>query len=65
MFTWRRNWKVSKPLKVNNTVIEMKTSTKFLGVTLDSKLSWKEHIENQCKKAKGILMQCRRAIGPT
>ena len=64
MFTWRRNWNFSKPLKVNDTVIEMKDSTKFLGVILDSKLTWNTHIENQCKKAKGILMQCRRAIGP-
>ena len=65
MFTWRRKWEFSKPLKVNDTEIEMKSSTKFLGVTLDSKLSWNQHIENKCKKAKGILMQCRRAIGPT
>ena len=43
----------------------MKSSTRFLGVTLDSKLTWNEHIINQCKKAKGILMQCRNAVGPT
>ena len=30
-----------------------------------SKLTWNEHITNQCKKAKGILMQCRKAVGPT
>jgi ribonuclease HI len=65
MFTWRRNWKFSRPLTVNNVEIELKNSTKFLGVTLDSKLLWNNHIEKQCKKAKGILMQCRRAIGPT
>ena len=65
MFTWRRNWKFSKPLRVDGADIEMKTSTKLLGVTLDNKLSWNEHIEKQCKKVKGILMQCRRAVGPT
>ena len=43
----------------------MQKSTKFLGIILDSKLSWNEHIENVCKKAKGILMQCRKAVGPT
>ena len=30
----------------------------------DRKLSWNEPIEQKCKKAKGILVQCRRAIGP-
>ena len=65
MFTWRRKWEFSEPLTVNGTEISMRNSTKFLGVTLDSKLTWNEHIKNQCKKAKGILMQCRRAIGPT
>ena len=61
MFTWKRKWKFSVP----NDIIEMKSSTKFLGVTLDSKLTWNEHITNQCKKAKGILMQCRKAVGLT
>ena len=44
MFTWKRKWTFSKPLKVNNTNIELKTSTKFLGVIRDHKLSWNEHI---------------------
>ena len=65
MFTWKRKWKFSVPLKIDNDIIEMKSSTRFLGVTLDSKLAWNEHIINQCKKAKGILMQCRKAVGPT
>ncbi|KAL5262710.1 hypothetical protein ACHWQZ_G008195 [Mnemiopsis leidyi] len=67
MFTWRRNWRdqLSKPLQVDDTEIEIRNTTKFLGVTLDSKLSWNEHIDQKCKKAKGILLQCRRAIGPS
>ena len=65
MFTWRRKWSFSKPLRVDGADIEMRTSTKLLGITLDNKLSWNEHIVKQCKKAKGILMQCRRAVGPT
>ena len=65
MFTWKRKWRFSVPLKIGNDIVEMKSSTRFLGVTLDSKLTWNEHIINQCKKAKGILMQCRKAVGPT
>ena len=52
MFTWTRKWKFSVPLKIDNNIIEMKSSTRFLGVTLDSKLTWNEHIINQCEKAK-------------
>ena len=65
IITWRRKGEFSEPLAGNGTEISMRNSTKFLGVTLDSKLTWNEHIKNQCKKAKGILMQCSRAIGPT
>ena len=64
MFTKRRNWSFSRPLKVDGIEIEMQKSTKFLGIILDSKLSWNEHIENVCKKkSKGILMHCRKAVG--
>ena len=65
MFTNRRNWSFSKPLKVDGEEVKMKNSTKFLGLILDSKLLWNDHIENVCKKSKGILMQCRKAVGPT
>ena len=65
MFTWKRKWKFSSPLKIDDHIIEMKKSTKLLGIHIDSKLSWNTHIEKQCKKAKGILMQCRKAVGPT
>ena len=43
----------SRPLKVDGAEIEMKKSTKFLGITLDSKLLWNEQLENVCKKSKG------------
>jgi ribonuclease HI len=65
MFTNRRNWSFDRPLKVDGAEIDVLGSTKFLGITLDSKLSWNEHIDNLCKKTKGILMQCRRVVGPT
>ena len=33
----------------DNTVLENVSVTKFLGVTIDNKLSWKPHIDNICK----------------
>ena len=65
VFTLKRKWKFPELLKIYNDEIEMKSSTKFLDVTLDSKLTWNEHNISQCKKAKGILMLCKKAVGPT
>lgn len=65
MFTWRRKWSLPKPIKVGGMTIELSGSVKFLGVTLDSKLSFKDHITNITKKATANLMQCKRAVGPT
>lgn len=44
-------------LTIFNEPIEWKESVKYLGVTLDRKLIWKAHIENQRKKAYGRLCQ--------
>ncbi|KAL5271233.1 hypothetical protein ACHWQZ_G001761 [Mnemiopsis leidyi] len=65
MFTNRRSWSFDRPLKVDGAEISVLNSTKFLGLTLDSKNNWNEHIDNLYKKTKCILMQCRRAVGPT
>ena len=64
MFTWNRKWTL-RPIKVGNTTIELSESAKFLGVTLDNKLNFNEHITNITKKATASLMQCKRAVGPT
>ena len=75
ILTWRGNWRdqLVKPLQVDNNEIEIRNTTKFLGVTLDSKhidISTyrhidSKHIDQKCKKAKGLLLQYRRAIGPS
>ena len=44
-------------LTIEGTIIKQVTETKFLGVTIDDKLSWKPHIENINKKLKSL---CRR-----
>ena len=45
-------------LKINNQVIPLVNETKFLGVFIDSRLSWKKHIaeiENKIAKSIGII----------
>ncbi|KAL5254450.1 hypothetical protein ACHWQZ_G014032 [Mnemiopsis leidyi] len=64
MFTWNKKWTL-RPIVVDNTTIELSTSAKFLGVTIDNKLNYNEHITNITKKATASLMQCRKAVGPT
>lgn len=39
-------------LKINDTVIKKVSETKFLGVIIDDKLSWKPHINYLCQKIK-------------
>ena len=38
---------------------------RLLGVTLDSKLTWKPHITRITRKAATALMQCRQTVGKT
>ncbi|MCP4492161.1 MAG: hypothetical protein GY820_33365, partial [Gammaproteobacteria bacterium] len=64
MFTWNRKWTL-RPLKVGNIPIELSPTAKFLGVTLDSKLNFNEHITKITNKATASLMQCKKAVGPT
>ena len=65
IFTHRQNVKLREPIKIMGHEIKVSNSTKFLGVTLDSKLNWSEHIDKQINKCKQTLFQCRRAVGPT
>ena len=64
MFTWNRKWTI-RPIKVGGTPITLSNEVKLLGVTLDNKLNFNSHIEKTTNKCIGILMQCKRAIGPT
>ena len=51
------NRKLIKPtkLEINDNAIKQVSSTTFLGVTIDNKLSWAEHINKvKCKISKGV-----------
>jgi hypothetical protein len=39
------------------------SSTKYLGVILDARLTWKEHVDANLRKAGNMMWTCRRACG--
>ena len=50
---------------MNGTKLELSNEARLLGVTLDSKLTWKPHITRITRKATTALMQCRQIVGKT
>ena len=51
LFTNSRNkTHFGKNLTINNEIISEKSSTKFLGITIDNKLKWDKHIESLSKQ---------------
>jgi hypothetical protein len=45
--------------------LQCSMSVKYLGVILDSRLTWKEHMDVKVKKAQNSMWACRRACGVT
>ena len=46
-------------------ILRRSMSVKYLGVILDSRLTWKEHVDVKVKKAHNLMWACRRAYGVT
>ena len=55
----RKGSKDFPPLKFGGQEIQYSNSVKYLGVTLDSKLTFKEHLLDKCKSATRLLMGAR------
>ena len=64
LFTHKQNPDLGS-LSMNGTKLELSNEARLLGVTLDSKLTWKPHITRITRKATTALMQCRQIVGKT
>ena len=59
----RVHFKVDVELTIDGVKIDMKENTKFLGVIIDNKLSFQQHIKyikGKVSRGLGILLKCRR-----
>ena len=45
------------------TNLKISETAKYLGIILDMRWTWNDHINNITRKAKWSLMTCRRLIG--
>lgn len=52
-----------KPLKIDGHTIDFTDTVTYLGIKLDCKLTFSEHITDKIKKAKGLLMKIKLAVG--
>ena len=62
---WSTQRNFSRPTNIThkNESIPILDSVKYLGITLDSKLNWNEHVDNITKKCLKQLFKARMAIG--
>ena len=64
LFTHKRNLD-SVSLSMNGSKLELFKEARLLGVTLDSKLTWKPHVTRITRKATTALKQCTKILGKT
>ena len=63
--TSRRNVNLPQNIVIDNIPLDIKESVKFLGITLDSHLSWSQHVNNvssSIAKGIGILYKLKRFL---
>ena len=63
LFTRKRKFDMPPALAMSGVNIQFSETVKYLGVTLDSKLSWKAHIDAKIRAAKGHLLKVNNSLG--
>ena len=62
VFTTKKKWTL-RPLTLRGTPLATVSQVKYLGVVLDSSLTWTPHVKMICSKATRAMMMCRRTAG--
>jgi hypothetical protein len=62
-FTNRRRTEGLGPLKLHGNELQMLDEVKYLGVTLDSKLSWNQHLQKIIRKTQTTFAVVRCTCG--
>ena len=65
VFTSRRNSLVSLNHTFLGVTLLRSMSVKYHRVVLDSRLTWREHVDVKVRKAHNLLWACRRVYGAT
>lgn len=63
IFTRKRSIAGYQHVRLCGQRLQLSQQVKYLGVILDSKLTFKAHIENKCRKAVMAFFQCKSALG--
>ena len=65
LFTRKKDITLSNNIKVDGNIINLSPQVTYLGVILDSKLTWAPHIEAKANKGINMLFACKKAVGKT
>ena len=49
-------------IKIDETKIEEVKKTKFLGVIIDNKLTWKDHVASKVSRGMGMIIKARNYL---
>ena len=63
IFSRKYNIQLPRPIRLHGIDIEFCKTVKYLGLHLDSKLNWQQHIQSTTQKCTKILFAARKMIG--